>query len=153
MAFKKRAKAGNDKYLRLTGLWQSKNNDSLWTGRLKAEQVADLLAKVEEAAEGDCPIVFSLWENDKKESKRDPEFSLQCFVGDSEESPRSNRSSKSSGSSRRAKPDEEEEEDDSNEEEEDNDEEEDEQEDKPSRKKSTRKGTEGKSGKKRDSSW
>lgn len=103
MAFKKRG-GGNDKYLRLTGLWQSKNNDALWTGRLKQEQVEDLLKKVEEANEAEAPIVFSLWENKDREGKRDPEFSLQCFVGDKEEeggSSRSSRSSrKSSGSSR-----------------------------------------------------
>ncbi len=101
MAFRKKSK-GNDKYLRLTGLWQSKSNDELWTGRLKADQLEDLLKRVEEAIENDAPIVFSLWENGKKESKRDPDFSLQCFVGDAEESPRSSRNSRSSGSSRRS---------------------------------------------------
>ena len=100
MAFKKRG-GGNGKYLRLTGLWQSKNNDALWTGRLKPEQVEDLLKKVEEANEAEAPIVFSLWENKDREGKRDPEFSLQCFVGDKEEEGGSSRSSRrSSGSSR-----------------------------------------------------
>lgn len=120
-------KGGDDKYLRLTGLWPSKHNDSLFTGRLKAEQVADLLAKVEEASEAEAPIVFSLWVNDKKESRKDPEFSLQCFVGDSEDSPRSSRSSKKS--SRR----DEEEEGEDNEEEEEQGEEEEEEEERPRR--------------------
>lgn len=104
MAFKKRG--GNDKYLRLTGLWPSKSNDKLFTGKLKQEQIEDLLNKIDEAKDNDAPLMFSLWENDKKQSRKDPEFSLQCFVGDSEESPRSRRNS---GSSRRDEREEEEE--------------------------------------------
>ena len=87
---------GNDKYLRLTGLWPSKSNDALFTGRVKPDGIEDLLKRCEEALDQDSPLVFSLWENDKKESRKDPEFSLQCFVGDSEEKPRSSRSSRSS---------------------------------------------------------
>ena len=100
MAFRGKRKA-NDKYLRLTGLWPSKNNDSLWTGRMKPDQLEELIKRVEEALDADAPIVFGLWANDKKESRKDPEFSLQCFVGDTEELPRSSRSSRHSNTSSR----------------------------------------------------
>ncbi len=90
MAYKRRGGGGNDKYLRLTGLWPSKK-DGMFSGKLRPEDVEKLMAKVEEAAENEAPIVFTLWENDKKESRKDPEFSLQCFVGDADEQPRSSR--------------------------------------------------------------
>ena len=89
-------RGGNDKYLRLTGLWGSKSNEMLFTGRAKAEQIEALLKQCEEALDADAPLVFSLWENDKKKSHKDPEFSIQSFVGDAEEKPRSSRSSRSS---------------------------------------------------------
>ena len=89
-------RGGNDKYLRLTGLWGSKSNDMLFTGRAKTEQIEALLKQCEEALDADAPLVFSLWENDKKRSHKDPEFSIQSFVGDAEEKPRSSRSSRSS---------------------------------------------------------
>lgn len=93
MAFKKKfsGKKKDSKYLRLTGLWQSKKNDALWTGRMKPDQLEDLLNRVNEAGEADAPLVFSLWLNEERESKRDAEFSLQCFVGDTDEQPRSSR--------------------------------------------------------------
>lgn len=92
----RRDKDNDGKYLRLTGLWASKSNSALFTGRAAAEQIEELLKRCEEALDADAPLVFSLWENDKKKSKRDPEFSLQAFVGDSEEKPKSSRSSRSS---------------------------------------------------------
>ena len=99
-----RRSGGNDKYLRLTGLWGSKSNDMLFTGRAKTEQIEALLKQCEEALDADAPLVFSLWENDKKKSHKDPEFSIQSFVGDAEEKPRSYRSSRSSRSSRDEEP-------------------------------------------------
>lgn len=148
MAFRSKRKGsnGNDKYLRLTGLWQSKNNDMLRTGKLKVEQLEDLLKKVEEALESEAPLIFGLWENDKKKSKRDPEFSLQCFVGDSEESPRSRRGSRDEDEeedrpSRKSKRDAPEEEEAEEEEEEDEPEEEEEDSRSTRKGKSTRKGS------------
>lgn len=129
----------NDKYLRLTGLWPSKSNDSLFTGRVKADDVDALLKKFEEALEANAPIVFSLWVNDKKRDRKDPDFNLQCFVGDGEEKPRSRRDSrdeedeKPRKKSRRDEPGDEPE----DEEEEEPEEEEEEEEEKP--KKSSRK--------------
>ncbi len=159
MGFRDRKRSSsnkNDKYLRLTGLWQSKNNDLLWSGRLKTEQIEALLKKVEEAMDQDAPLIFGLWENDKKESKKDPEFTLQCFVGDSEESPRSSRGSSSSSSSRRDRDrDRDDDKDDKDEKEEGvDDKEKEEEEDEKPRKKSTRKEPEPASkGKSKKADW
>lgn len=92
----RRGSGDNEKYLRLTGLWASKTNDALFTGRAKTEQIEALIKQCEEALDADAPLVFSLWENDKKKSRKDPEFSIQSFVGDAEEKPRSSRSSRNS---------------------------------------------------------
>ena len=136
----------NDKYLRLTGLWPSKSNDSLFTGRVKSDDVEAILEKFQEANDSEAPIVFSLWVNEKKRNRKDPEFNLQCFVGDAEEKPRSSRRDRDIDdedeqeerpkrkSSKRDEPEEDEEE---VEEEEEENEEEEEEEEKP-RKKSTR---------------
>lgn len=115
-------KGNNDKYLRLTGLWPSKNKDGLWTGRFRAEDMEKLLEKVNEAGENDAPLVFSLWESTEKESRKDPDFSLQCFVGDNEEKPKSKYGSKKS----KPEPEDDEEEAEEEEEEEADDEEQDE---------------------------
>jgi hypothetical protein len=133
----------NDKYLRLTGLWPSKSNDSLFTGRVKADDVEAILEKFQEALDSEAPIVFSLWVNDKKKQRSDPEFSLQCFVGDSEEKPRSRRGRDEdeedekprSKSSKRDEPEEDEPED---EDETPDEEDEEEEEDEKPRKKSSR---------------
>ncbi len=76
-----------DKYLRLTGLWQSKGNSDHFTGKLRVEDVDGLKAKVKEAIENDAPLVFSMWVNAQK-TRKDPKYSLQCFVGDNEEMPK-----------------------------------------------------------------
>lgn len=136
MAFKKKSK-GNDKYVRLTGLWPSKNTDGLWTGRFRAEDMEKLLEKANEAAENGAPLVFSLWENGEKESRKDPDFTLQCFVGDADEQPRSRSKY---GSKKKSTRDEEEEEEESEEEEEEQEEEEsEEEEDEAPKKKATKK--------------
>lgn len=84
-----RRNSGSDKYLRLTGLWPAKGSKSLFTGRCKAEQIESLIERCEEALKNDAPLLFSLWDNiDKKRNRKDPDFNLQCFVGDSEEKPR-----------------------------------------------------------------
>ena len=87
-------KKGNDKYLRLTGLWVSKDNDRLMTGRVKAEELPELVRRCKIAIDTAVPMVCSIWENDRKESKRDPDVNLNCFVGDVEEEPRATRPSR-----------------------------------------------------------
>ena len=135
----------NDKYLRLTGLWPSKSNDSLFTGRVKSDDVEAILEKFQEANDSESPIVFSLWVNEKKRNRKDPEFNLQCFVGDAEEKPRSSRRDRDEEDEQEDRPKrkskrdepEEDQEDEVEEEEEEETEEEEEEEEKP-RKKSTR---------------
>jgi len=138
MAFRSKQRKGNgsDKYFRLTGLWPSKSNDLLHTGRVKVDQLEDLIKRCEEALEADAPMVFSLWENDKKKSRKDPVFSLQCFVGDSEEKPRER--GRSSSSSRRDK------EEDDNQDDNDDDNQDDAQDDQEEDKEPTRKSKSGK---------
>lgn len=72
-------KNAKNKYFRLTGLWQSKKNDKLFTGKLRGLDVEKLIAKLEEADGED--IAFFLWENDQ-ESRKDPIFTLQCTVSE-----------------------------------------------------------------------
>lgn len=67
----------DNKFLRLTGLWPSKKNDSLYSGKLRGEDVEKLQEKIEEADGGD--LVFFLWENEK-EGRKDPDFTLQVAV-------------------------------------------------------------------------
>ena len=82
MSWGKKKRGGNDgKYLRLTGLWQSKNKENLYTGKLRAEDVEKLAAKIEEADGSD--IGFFLWVNEQ-ESRKDPQFTLQCAVSESD---------------------------------------------------------------------
>jgi hypothetical protein len=158
MAFRsKKRSGGNDKYLRLTGLWQSKGNSELWTGKAKVEQIEDLIKRAEEALENESPLIFGLWENTKKESKRDPEFSLQCFVGDPEEKPRSSRGrdrDEERGSSRRSSRDKDEENDDKDDNQDDQGEENEDNKDEPDEKEersSKRSSSKGKSSKRE--SW
>ena len=87
-------KASNDKYLSLTGLWPSKSNESLWTGRIKVEEIEAVIERFQEALDADAPVVVSLWENGKKSGRKDPDFRVQIFVGDSEEKPKSRRSTR-----------------------------------------------------------
>jgi hypothetical protein len=146
MAFKKSfKKSKNDKYLRLTGLWPSKNNDDLATGRVKADEVDALIEKFQEASEAGAPIVFSLWKNEQ-ESRKDPKFTLQCFVGDAEEEPQSNRKFKKS--SKRNEEEEEDGNEEDNEETDTNQEEDDDKEERSSKSKSS-----SKKSSKRSSGW
>lgn len=80
----------NGKFLRLTGLWPSRN-EGQFTGRSLPENHDDLKDKLKEAIENDASLVWSIWENEKKRGKKDPEFILSVFVGDAEEKPRSRR--------------------------------------------------------------
>jgi len=77
----------DNKFLRLTGLWPSKR-DGLFSGKLRAQDVEKLQEKIEEADGKD--LVFFLWENEK-ESRKDPEFTLQVAVSDSDGGSRRSR--------------------------------------------------------------
>lgn len=78
-----RRRGGNDKFLRLTGLWQSKKKDTLFSGKLRNQDIEGLINKLNEALDNDADMVFFLWENEK-EGHKDPDFTLQTAVADSD---------------------------------------------------------------------
>lgn len=116
-----RRKENDGKYCRLTGLWPSKKNDSLWTGKLRAQDIEKVQEKLDEADKAGADVVVFLWENKEGKSRKDPEFTVQIAVSEDEGSGGRSRG----GSSRRDR-DENEEEEDNNEEEQDEPEEEEE---------------------------
>ncbi len=83
MGFRSRRKEADSKYLRLTGLWQNKKKDNLFTGKMRAEDVEKLVEKAGEAVDAGVDLVFFLWENEK-DSQKDPDFTLQCVVAEEE---------------------------------------------------------------------
>lgn len=62
--------------VRLGGLWQSERRDTLFTGRLREEEIRALLAECEAALAEGRQVEFSLWVNDRKNSPRAPKFTL-----------------------------------------------------------------------------
>lgn len=74
-------RGGNDKFLRLTGLWQSKKKDNLFSGKLRNQDLDKLIEKAKEAQDNDADLMFFLWENDQ-ESRKDPVFTLQTAVAE-----------------------------------------------------------------------
>ena len=72
------------KYLRLTGLWPNQKKDNLWTGKMRAEDVAKLIEKADEAEQAGVDLVFFLWENQEKNGRKDPDFTIQMSVADSD---------------------------------------------------------------------
>lgn len=153
-------KENDGKYCRLTGLWPSKKNDALWTGKMRNQDLEKLLEKVEEADKAGADLVVFLWENQEKNGKKDPDFTVQVAVSEDDgNSGGRGRSSRSSGSSRSSRRDRDEEKEEDNEEEEETEEtEEEEEEEKPSRrgkskKEEPRKRSAGSSGKKDKNDW
>jgi hypothetical protein len=129
----RRGNRDNDgKYLRLTGLWPSKKNDALWTGKFRNEDIGKLLEKVEQADKDGADLVFFLWENTEKNGKKDPDFTVQVSVSEDEGGSRGRSSRNRGGSSRGRDRDEEREETEENNDN-DNNEEDNEKEEKPSR--------------------
>src|SRR6185436_3939656 len=71
-------------YLRLTGLWPNQKKDNLWTGKMRAEDVAKLIEKADEAEQAGVDLVFFLWENQDKQGRKDPDFKIQMSVADND---------------------------------------------------------------------
>lgn len=94
MAFRSRQKTSDGKYLRLTGLWQSKKKDNLWSGKMRTDELEKLVEKAEEAREAGCDLVFFLWDNEK-ENRKSPDFTLQVTVAEEEVASGRSRSSHS----------------------------------------------------------
>ena len=108
MAFRSRGRKENDgKYFRLTGLWPSKKNDRLCTGKVRNQDLEKLQDKIAEAVDANADLVVFLWENTEKNGPKDPEFTVQISVSedDGNSRGRSSRSSRSSGSSRSSRRD------------------------------------------------
>ena len=79
----RRGNRDNDgKYLRLTGLWPSKKKDTLWTGKIRNQDIGTLQDKIQEADDAGADLVVFLWENTNKKGKRDPEFTVQISVSE-----------------------------------------------------------------------
>jgi hypothetical protein len=111
MSFRNRSREKQDndgKYLRLTGLWPSKNKDTLWTGKIRSQDIGALLEKCEEADKDGSDIVVFLWENTKKSGRKDPDFTVQISVSEDQE--KGGRSRPSRGRDDRDEPEETEEE-------------------------------------------
>jgi len=82
----RRNRGDNDgKYLRLTGLWPSKKNDRLFTGKIRNKDLGVLLDKLDEADKAHADVVVFLWENTEKDSPKDPEFTVQIAVSEDRE--------------------------------------------------------------------
>jgi len=90
------------KYLRLTGLWPSKKNNSLWTGKFRNQDIGRLQDKIQEADDAGADLVVFLWENNEKKGNKDPEFTVQISVAEDNGGGRQSNRGRSSGSSRRS---------------------------------------------------
>lgn len=137
----------DDKFLRLTGMWESKRQ-GLFTGKLRPEDIEKLIGKAEEADKAGCPLVFFLWENDKG-SKKDPVFTLQVAVADEDNSRGRSRGSSRGRGRDRDEDDEDEKPRRSKREDPEDEPEEEEEDEKPSRKPAGKKPA----GKKKDEDW
>ena len=99
-------KENDGKYLRLTGLWPSKKNDALWTGKFRNQDLEKLIEKCEQADKAGADLVVFLWENKEKDGQKDPDFTVQVSISEDDgKSRRGGRSSGSGGSSRRDRDD------------------------------------------------
>ena len=90
----RRGRDNDGKYVRLTGLWPSKKNDALWTGKIRNQDLFKVLDKLDEADKHGKDIVVFLWENTEKDGPKDPEFTAQISVSEDQERGRGRRSSR-----------------------------------------------------------
>jgi len=98
----RRGNRDNDgKYLRLTGLWPSKKNNALWSGKIRNQDIGVLQDKIQEADDSNSDIVVFLWENTDRRGKKDPEFTVQISVSEDEENGHGRGRSSGGHSSRR----------------------------------------------------
>lgn len=70
----------NSPYLRVTGLWPSKKKENLWTGKLRAHDIEQLIDKCQEALDAGNDMVFFLWENAEQTGPKDPDFTIQVSI-------------------------------------------------------------------------
>lgn len=72
---------GNPERTRLTGMWPSKNNRGMWTGRCTGEDLQKVLDKMTEAEKKTNIASFFMFENNRKRGPRDPDFTIYVDVG------------------------------------------------------------------------
>lgn len=66
---------------RLTGLWPSQKNRSMWTGRATGEDLKKILDKLLEAEKTTGIAAFFCFENNRKRGPKDPDFTIYVDVG------------------------------------------------------------------------
>lgn len=75
------ARDREDKYVRLTGLWESKKR-GLFSGKLREQDIEKLVEKIDEAKDAGSDLIFFLWENNDKRGRKDPDYTLQVAVAE-----------------------------------------------------------------------
>lgn len=66
---------------RLTGMWPSKKNRNMWTGRAKGEDLKKILDKMMDAEKGTGIVAFFMFENTRKRGPKDPDFTIYVDEG------------------------------------------------------------------------
>ena len=92
----RRGRDNDGKYVRLTGLWPSKNKETLWTGKIRNQDLGKLLDKLDEADKDGKDVVVFLWENTDKSGRKDPDFTVQIAISEDQEGGRGSRGGYSS---------------------------------------------------------
>lgn len=72
----------DSKYLRLTGLWESRNKRGMWSGKIRGQDLGKVMDKLQEADDARADVVVFLWENNEKRGQKDPDFSVQIAVAE-----------------------------------------------------------------------
>lgn len=84
----RRNRDNDGKYVRLTGLWPSKKNDTLWSGKIRNQDIGAVIDKLDEADKENADVVVFLWENKERNGKKDPEFTVQIAVSEGDDNSR-----------------------------------------------------------------
>ena len=84
----RRNRDNDGKYVRLTGLWPSKKNDTLWSGKIRNQDIGAVIDKLDEADKENADVVVFLWENKERNGKKDPEFTVQIAVSEGDDNNR-----------------------------------------------------------------
>ncbi len=74
------ARDREDKYVRLTGLWESKKR-GLFSGKLREQDIEKLVEKIDEAKDAGSDLIFFLWENNDKRGRKDPRLHVASCSG------------------------------------------------------------------------
>ena len=72
-----RGRQDDGKYVRLTGLWESRNKRGMFAGKIRNQDIQKIMRKFEECADKRSDVVVFLWENSNKRGQKDPDFTVQ----------------------------------------------------------------------------